>query len=165
MPDNLAADRDLDLDLDLDLADEAATAALAEALAKVARPGDVIALVGDLGTGKTTFARAFIRASGVGDEVPSPTFTLVQMYDGDAGPIHHFDLFRLTAAAETEELGMDEAFAGGISLIEWPDRMGARLPVDRLEIAFSMVADAKARHARMTAHGGWRGRLDEAGIG
>ena len=161
MPDNLAADKDLDLDL----ADEAATAALAGALATVARPGDVLALVGDLGSGKTTFARAFIHASGVGDEVPSPTFTLVQMYDGDAGPIHHFDLFRLTVAAETEELDMDEAFATGISLIEWPDRMGARLPVDRLEIAFSMAADPMARHARITAHGDWRGRLDEAGIG
>ena len=161
MPDSLAADSDVDLDL----ADEAATAALAETLAKVARPGDIIALVGDLGTGKTTFARAFIRASGVGDEVPSPTFTLVQTYDGGAGPIHHFDLFRLTAAAETEELGMDEAFADGICLIEWPDRMGARLPIDRLEIAFSMVADPAARHVRVAARGSWRGRLGEAGIG
>src|SRR5512147_2050849 len=114
-----------------DLPDLAATEALARRLAAVARTGDVIALHGDLGAGKTTFARAFIqaRAGAAGEaEVPSPTFTLVQIYDLPSGAIWHFDLYRLTAAGQVWELGFEEALATAITLIEWPERLAALLP-------------------------------------
>src|SRR5271157_2974950 len=102
--------------------DEAATKALAARLAAIACVGDVVALSGELGVGKTAFARAFIRARcGADEEVPSPTFTLSQVYDGGGSAIWHFDLYRLAAAEEAWELGIEEAFSCGISLIEWPD--------------------------------------------
>jgi len=148
----------------VELADEGATAALAAKLAAVARPGDVFALKGALGSGKTVFARAFInaRAQAV-EEVPSPTFTLVQAYafngaDG-AVPVYHFDLFRIKDAAETRELGMEDAFADGISLIEWPEKMNGRLPADRLEIALDQGPMPDSRRAWLVGHGSWRQRL------
>jgi tRNA threonylcarbamoyladenosine biosynthesis protein TsaE len=120
----------------IDLPDETATIALAERIAALARRADVIALRGDLGTGKTTFVRAFIRARGnYGDEVPSPTFTLVQVYDLGGPTIWHFDLYRLRAPQEAWELGIEDAFNEGISLIEWPERLRSLLPPRRLEIA------------------------------
>src|SRR5689334_8960174 len=95
----------------IDLPDESATAMLAARTAGVARPADIIALKGELGAGKTAFARAFIRARGGADEVPSPTFTLVQVYDLDPTAIWHFDLYRLRAPEEAWELGIEDAFA------------------------------------------------------
>ena len=114
----------------------AATARLAARLAPLAAPGDVIGLSGSLGSGKTTFARAFIRArlDRPEEEVPSPTFTLVQLYEHAAGAIWHFDLYRLGAPADACELGIEDAFAGAISLIEWPERLGALMPDDRLRV-------------------------------
>src|SRR6516162_7945065 len=91
----------------LDLPDEAATAAFAARVSAVAEIGDVIALKGDLGTGKTSFARAFIRARGAVEEVPSPTFTLVQIYELAETAIWHFDLYRLKSAEEAWELGIE----------------------------------------------------------
>lgn len=144
----------------MDLADEAATAALARRIAAVARAGDVIALAGDLGTGKTRFARAFVdAATGDGEEVPSPTFTLVQTYDSPAGPIWHFDLYRLTRPEEAYELGIEEALADGIALIEWPERLGGLLPAARLDIALAYGDRPAARRARLAGHGGWGQRL------
>jgi tRNA threonylcarbamoyladenosine biosynthesis protein TsaE len=146
----------------INLPDEAATAALAARLAAIARPGDVIALKGELGAGKTAFARAFIRARGAADEeVPSPTFTLVQIYEGAGGTIWHFDLYRLTAADETWELGIEEAFASGISLIEWPDRLGPLLPRNRLEITLEFGDRAEARRVVIDGDIDWRARLRE----
>src|SRR5580692_7817201 len=112
----------------VDLPDETATAALAARIAAVAAPADIIALKGDLGAGKTAFARAFIRACGNQDEVPSPTFTLVQVYDARPTAIWHFDLYRIRAPEEAWELGIEDAFITGISLIEWPERLRALLP-------------------------------------
>jgi tRNA threonylcarbamoyladenosine biosynthesis protein TsaE len=146
----------------IDLPDEAATAALAARLAARARPGDVIALKGDLGTGKTTFARAFIRALGGDEEVPSPTFTLVQLYEVDRATIWHFDLYRLRSPEEAWELGIEEAFASGIALIEWPERLGALLPERRLEIALVFGERPEARRAVPSAGAEWSARL--AGI-
>jgi tRNA threonylcarbamoyladenosine biosynthesis protein TsaE len=147
----------------VDLPDENATAAFAARVAAVARPGDVIALSGELGAGKTCFARAFIRArSGSGDaaeEVPSPTFTLVQTYDLPGGPVWHFDLYRLRNAEEAWELGIEDAFREGISLIEWPERLGSLLPAQRLGIAFEFGPTANARRAALSASAEWRARL------
>lgn len=151
--------------LDFDLADEAATEALGARIAGAAGAGDVIALEGDLGAGKSVFARAFIRAYCRTDEdVPSPTFTLVQTYQGGGAPVFHFDLYRLKAADETLELGIEEAFADGISLIEWPDRLGPWLPRGRLEVRLTPGPRETARRARLTGYGYWRARLIE-GIG
>ncbi|MBT4220334.1 MAG: tRNA (adenosine(37)-N6)-threonylcarbamoyltransferase complex ATPase subunit type 1 TsaE, partial [Rhodospirillaceae bacterium] len=107
------------MSITINLDSEDATNALAGKLAGRARIGDVLALQGDLGTGKTVFARAFIRAvCGAETEVPSPTFTLLQVYDDAETPIYHFDLYRLETSDEALELGIDDAFAEGISLIE-----------------------------------------------
>ena len=101
-----------------ELADEAATRRLGQTLAALARPGDVIMLHGTLGMGKSTLARSFIQALTSADEdVPSPTFTLVQMYEGANGDIWHFDLYRLDKPEDAFELGIEDAFADGISLI------------------------------------------------
>ena len=116
------------------LPDVAATAVAAGKLATLCRPGDVICLFGDLGAGKTTFARGFMRALGVSDDIPSPTFNLLLTYDTVIGTVWHFDLYRLNTADEIHELGFEDAMADGISLIEWPDRLGSWLPARRVEI-------------------------------
>jgi tRNA threonylcarbamoyladenosine biosynthesis protein TsaE len=144
------------------LADEAATAFLAERLAEVARPGDVIALAGDLGSGKTALARAFIRYLTTADEdVPSPTFTLVQVYECDHATIWHFDLYRLDKPDDALELGIEDAFADGISLIEWPERLGAWLPPDHLLVRLEPGATATARRAEIGGGAKWSDRLVE----
>jgi tRNA threonylcarbamoyladenosine biosynthesis protein TsaE len=141
--------------IDIALPDPAATAHLAARLASVARPGDVIALHGTLGMGKTAFARAFIRRlAGTEEEVPSPTFTLVQSYDTAAGTIWHFDLYRLAKPADVWELGLEDALAGGIVLIEWPDRLGSDLPRRRLDVTLRQGDGPEARHALLDAVGG-----------
>ena len=117
------------------LADDAATVRLGEDLAMAVKPGDVLALRGDLGAGKSTLARALIRAlaDDSGLEVPSPTFTLVQSYDTPLA-VHHFDLYRLADASELDELGFDEALASGAALVEWPERAAGRLPASALTV-------------------------------
>jgi N-acetylmuramate 1-kinase len=142
-----------DVDLVLDLADEAATVALAEDIAAVVTRGDAVALVGDLGAGKSTLARALIRAFAADDglEVPSPTFTLVQSYELPRLTLSHFDLYRLSDADELDELGFDEAIRDGAVLVEWPDRVGDRLPDDTLIIALDMGPTPQARRARLLA--------------
>jgi len=144
----------------LDLPDEAATAALARRIAALAEAGDVIALSGDLGAGKTFFARAFIAEA----DVPSPTFTLVQTYQKpDKGQIWHFDLYRLKQPDEAIELDIEDAFAEGISLIEWPERLGPLLPAERLDVALAIPAGSAAetcrRSATLTGHGRWASLL------
>ena len=149
------------------LPDEAATDRLAERLAPLARAGDVIALSGPLGAGKTRFARGFIAARArdarvpAPGEVPSPTFTLVQVYKLGEVPVWHFDLFRLTRPADVWELGLEEALAEGIALIEWPERIIGLLPADRLELRFE-VGPAGARRCHLTGHGRWSERLAAA---
>lgn len=144
----------------VELGDQAAMEALAAALAGIARRGDVIALSGALGSGKTVFARAFIRSlSGSDEEVPSPTYTLVQTYEHEGGTIYHFDLFRIDSAGETIELGLEEAMADGISLIEWPERAGDLLPPDRLRITIEHGAASEVRALTLAGGGAWPARL------
>jgi tRNA threonylcarbamoyladenosine biosynthesis protein TsaE len=139
----------------IDLADQAATEALARRLALAARPGDVLALSGPLGAGKSVLARAFVRALTKPDEeVPSPTFTLVQHYDGAAGTVRHFDLYRVVQAEEALELGFEDGLEHSITLIEWPERLGGLLPGRRLEIALDDTGAPEARRVRLAARGG-----------
>src|ERR1700760_183578 len=128
-------------------------------IAAVAEPADIIALKGEIGTGKTTLARAFIRARGNLDEVPSPTFTLVQVYDAGSTAIWHFDLYRLRRPEDAWELGIEDAFASAISLIEWPERLGEVLPPKRAQVSFSYADSPGARHASLDPGTGWRARL------
>jgi len=143
----------------IELRDEAATAALAQRLASHLHVGDLIALSGDLGAGKTSFARALIRALSGPDgslrEVPSPTFTLVQSYETPVGRIHHFDLYRIQSPDELTEIGWDEALSDGIVLVEWPDHAGALLPAGRLDIALSFGAGGRARSAVLRPSRRW----------
>ena len=143
--------------------DEAATARLAAALAALAGPGDSIGLFGPLGSGKTAFARGFIRAltGNASEEVPSPTFTLVQTYDASAATVYHFDLYRIEDPEEVWELGIEDAFADGISLIEWPERLGTLLPSDHVTVRFESVPgdDPGKRRVTVAGAGGWRRRL------
>lgn len=144
--------------LTLSLPDEAATAALGARLAGIARPGDVIALHGDLGAGKTTLARALIRQlAGAETEAPSPTFTLVQTYETPGLAIWHFDLYRLENPGEARELGLEEA-VDGLTLIEWPERLGRDLPRTRLEVRLSF--EGTGRIARLVDFCDWSTRLD-----
>jgi len=141
----------------LDLADDAATARLGEAVSRTLRTGEAVCLTGPLGAGKSTLARALVRALTTPDEdVPSPTFTLVQFYETATFPLAHFDLYRLTSPDEAWEIGLDEALDEGAAVIEWPQRLEGRLPRDRLDI--DIVFDGEGRRARLTAHGAWEGR-------
>ncbi len=121
---------------------EAATEGFARDLALSARPGDIYLLEGDLGAGKTAFSRAFIRTLSSDTElnVPSPTFTLVQVYETSKAPVHHFDLYRLKDADEIFEIGWEDALAGGIALVEWPDRLGPYRPKRAVQINITHVA-------------------------
>jgi tRNA threonylcarbamoyladenosine biosynthesis protein TsaE len=146
--------------VNLALPDLAATARLGAALACRLAVGDVVALRGELGAGKTELARAIIRAAS-GDEaltVPSPTFTLAETYDTPPGPIWHFDLYRLDSPEQVWELGFEEALAGGISLIEWPERIGPLLPTNRLDITLG-ITRGDARAAALVAGPAWAERL------
>ncbi len=147
------------LNIVLDLPDPAATDALGERLAAILRPGDVVALEGPLGAGKTALARATVRAlTDPAEEVPSPTFTLVQVYQAPAGPLYHFDLYRLEAPDQAVELGIDDAFAEGICLVEWPERLGGYLPRRHLKITLAAGADQDSRIARISGGAQWKER-------
>ncbi|MGA3301811.1 MAG: tRNA (adenosine(37)-N6)-threonylcarbamoyltransferase complex ATPase subunit type 1 TsaE [Methylovirgula sp.] len=139
----------------IELADEAATVALARELAKWLRPGDLLTLSGDLGAGKTTFARALIRilTDDPDLEVPSPTFTLMQSYEGAGFSIVHADLYRIERPDELIELGWDDAAEGALFIVEWPDRGGRHIGHDRLDIAFTIDAARGGEHRRATLKG------------
>ncbi len=107
---------------------ESETVALAQKIARIAEKGDVFALFGTLGMGKSVFARGFIQSLTNAEEVPSPTFTLLQSYDAPDFEIYHFDLYRLKSPEEIFELGMEEALHEGVCLIEWPEKMAGYLP-------------------------------------
>ncbi|MFW2343004.1 tRNA (adenosine(37)-N6)-threonylcarbamoyltransferase complex ATPase subunit type 1 TsaE [Brevundimonas sp.] len=148
---------------DIPLADEAATSRLGAALAQHVRAGEALLLSGDLGMGKSTLARGLIRALTRADEdVPSPTFTLVQFYECSP-PVAHFDLYRLEDPREADEIGLHEAIDDGAVLIEWPERLGTAgekaLSPDRLSV--TLETEGEGRRARLTGHGAWAVKLKE----
>jgi tRNA threonylcarbamoyl adenosine modification protein YjeE len=161
------------------LANEEATWRFMADIAAALEPGDLVTLSGDLGAGKTTFARALIRHL-AGDEtieVPSPTFTLIQNYDLPRFPLVHADLYRLSGAAELAELGFDDLPEGTVVLMEWPDRAAGFLPPDRLDITFTLAPQLgpDVRNVRYVGYGSFAQRaeriamvrsfLDESGFG
>lgn len=155
---------DLPFLAEIPLPTERDSVALGAALAELARPGDVLALHGPLGAGKTTLARGFITAlTQVEEDVVSPTFTLVQVYDAGASdhgaPIWHFDLYRLTQIQDVFELGWEEALSGGISVVEWPERLGALMPKGRLDVMLTPDAGHNERRARLHGGAGWKDRI------
>jgi len=140
------------------LPDAAATEALGRCLGARLTPGDVVCLSGALGAGKTTLARGAIAAwTGRTEEAPSPTYTLVQTYEGERGELWHVDLYRLKHPRDAWELGLEDAFAVAATLIEWPERLEGQLPRDRLEIELSPAGEG--RRAALLGHGAWRHRL------
>jgi tRNA threonylcarbamoyladenosine biosynthesis protein TsaE len=150
----LAAEGDFRLPAETD------TQRLGAAIAAELKRGEAVCLSGPLGAGKSTLARALIQAlAGPETEVPSPTFTLVQSYVAPALVLAHFDLYRLSGPDEVTELGLDEALDEGAAVIEWPERLGRRLPPDRLDIEFAL--DGESRRARLSPHGAWEERAIE----
>ena len=144
------------------LPDAEATTRLGQAVAPLLRAGDAVLLYGPLGMGKSTLARGLIRALTTPDEdVPSPTFTLVQFYESDP-PVAHFDLYRLNAPEEAFEIGLDEALDDGCALIEWPERLGEELSrflgPDRLIIRIAEQGDG--RLATVSGAGRWEQLID-----
>jgi tRNA threonylcarbamoyladenosine biosynthesis protein TsaE len=133
--------------------------AVGAALAGVLRPGDVLALSGELGAGKTTLARGILRGLGLAGEAPSPTFTLVQTYEPPETrlPVWHCDLYRLDDPEEAIELGLDEARASAVLLIEWPERLEAFLPADALRLRLD-GAGSPERSLTADVPPGWEGR-------
>ncbi len=141
---------------------ESDLARLAELIALKVQPGDVLALSGDLGAGKTTFARALIRAllDDARAEVPSPTFGIVQPYATPRLTVAHFDLYRLSGPDDLAEVGFDDAVRTGLAVVEWPERAASALPDDRLDIALGVEPDADLRTVTLTAHGSFVARLE-----
>jgi tRNA threonylcarbamoyladenosine biosynthesis protein TsaE len=148
----------------IDLPDLAATEAFGRRLAKLLRRGDVVALKGGLGVGKTTLARAIVAGvSPAAEDVPSPTFTLVQTYpvalsDGSA-ELWHFDLYRLEKPEQAYELGIEEALADGVSLIEWPELAAGLLPKERVLTIELQITKGQARRALIDGGAAWRERI------
>jgi len=146
----------------IELPSLAATEAMAASVATLARTGDVILLEGELGAGKSAFARAFLRAATDDPtlEVPSPTFTLVETYAAPGKlPIWHFDLYRLTAPEQAFELGIEEAWTDAVSLIEWPERLGDLLPREHLRLTLDEGPTPHARRVQLAAAPSWADRL------
>ena len=148
------------------LPDAEATARLGAAIAPRLAPGETVLLYGPLGMGKSTLARGLIRALTRPDEdVPSPTFTLVQFYEAEP-PVAHFDLYRLTQPQEAVEVGLDEALDRGAVLIEWPERLGddpaAWLGVEPLTI--DLAEHGEGRRATVSGAGGWKARLRDLNV-
>jgi tRNA threonylcarbamoyladenosine biosynthesis protein TsaE len=144
---------------EITLADAAATHALGRRLGARLTRGDVVFLCGGLGAGKTTLARGAIEEwTGAPQEAPSPTYTLVQTYDGPKGELWHVDLYRLKRAEDAWELGLEDAFVTAACLIEWPEQLEGQAPASRLDVA--LAQEGEGRRATLHGRGSWRARLD-----
>ncbi|MEX6632600.1 tRNA (adenosine(37)-N6)-threonylcarbamoyltransferase complex ATPase subunit type 1 TsaE [Hyphococcus lacteus] len=150
--------------IELNLPDEAATKAFAATMARVLNDGDIVRLAGDLGAGKTTFARAVIAELTDVKDAPSPTYMLVETYDNDQFLLWHFDLYRLEDPNDVWELGLEEALEGGVVLIEWPERIDGLLPEKSLGLRLETSGPSKARRAILDVDEDWAKRLNDAGI-
>lgn len=146
----------------IQLADPQATTAFGQSVAAILKAGDCLLLEGAIGAGKTHFARAVIQtrlqAADRLEDVPSPTYTLVQTYDDGKTEIWHADLYRLTDADEVLELGLDEAFETAITLVEWPDRLGDSAPSGALRLTFELSGDGRSLHIS-SDNPDWQSRL------
>jgi len=154
---------------EISLPDEAATQAFGARLAAYLEPGDVIALEGDLGAGKSTLARALLRALGVTGDIPSPTFTLIQQYDTPYLMVAHVDLYRIEDDSEIDELGLEDALDYGALVVEWPARLGRAFAAGRVtgRLDLSLTLDdasedpsGEKRKLAATGHGGWAAKLE-----
>ena len=145
------------------LPDEDAAAAFGARLAPLLMAGDIVCLEGPLGAGKTTLARGLIKAYCGAREVPSPTFTLVETYQGHEAALWHFDLYRLEQPSDVWELGLEDALDDGVCLIEWPERIAGLLPENVLRLNFQIPKDG-GRMLHIEAGDDWRKRLQAAGI-
>jgi tRNA threonylcarbamoyladenosine biosynthesis protein TsaE len=143
------------------VADQAGVEALAAGIAALLRPGDAILLEGPLGAGKTTFARALIRAAcgAPALDVPSPSYTLVQTYEAARLRIHHFDLWRLEGPDSLPELGWEDALAD-VVVVEWPERLGGLRPAGALVVTLRPAGET----GREIAFGGWEARQGKEGL-
>ncbi len=145
------------------LVDLAATEALGARIAAGLSRGDVVALQGDLGAGKTTLARAILRALGVTESVPSPTFTLVQTYETPRLTVRHYDLYRIRKPSEIDELGLEEAVEDGAVLIEWPEHGDDYLPDDTLHVVLTATG-SQPRRADLAGPARWASLLSGAAL-
>ncbi|MCC3860271.1 tRNA (adenosine(37)-N6)-threonylcarbamoyltransferase complex ATPase subunit type 1 TsaE [Pseudemcibacter aquimaris] len=142
---------------------------LAAKLAGILETGDIVTFEGTLGAGKTEFCRALIHASGFNEDVPSPTFSLLQTYepsidDLDGSAIWHFDLYRLENPEDVFELGIEDGFDTAITLIEWPDKMGTYLPEEHLKISISLTDEMGARNIKFEGNEYWKLRLKDLSL-
>ncbi len=162
-----AIDRDVDLGVITTLVSscETDTVDLGATLGAYLRQGDILTLEGTLGMGKTALARGLIRRlCGYETVVPSPTFTLVQIYDGPDFPIWHCDLFRIETSDDAIEIGFDEAFTDAATLIEWPERLGSMLPERRLRIRFLSEKNDGSRMVTLEGDADWKQRIEGLSI-
>ncbi|HMF83719.1 MAG TPA: tRNA (adenosine(37)-N6)-threonylcarbamoyltransferase complex ATPase subunit type 1 TsaE [Acidimicrobiia bacterium] len=142
------------------------TLALAGSVGELLRPGDVVSLAGDLGTGKTVFARGLARALGVEDPVVSPTFTIVREYEGRV-PVVHVDVYRIDTFQELHDLGFEEVLRDdAVTLVEWGDVIDGMLPGDRLDVRLAAGGGDDERVIEIEGHGrSWRARAAELAVG
>ena len=126
---------------------------VAKKIAPLLNKGDVVALYGTLGVGKTTLVRAIVRTFlGQRTDVPSPTFTLLQTYETKKYPIYHFDFYRLKSPNEAYEIGIEDAFASGVSFVEWPEKIGNLLPKKHIAVRIDMIPDGRAIYIQGLPH-------------
>lgn len=151
--------------LELILSSPEETAALAQRIAPVLTAGDVLLLEGDIGAGKTHFARSLIQSLLVtAEDVPSPTFTLVQVYETQDFDVWHADLYRLSSPDEVVELGLSEAFEEAVCLVEWPDRLAELCPRSALNIRLQMSKEIGVRNMQLSADSArWSKLLEDLG--
>ena len=142
------------------LPDLATAEKAAQRLAPLLSAGDLLALQGPIGAGKTAFARFLLRALGIHEDVPSPTFTLMQIYETPRFPVYHFDLYRLASETELIELGWEDALGTGLVIVEWPERAAGQLPRDRLTLNFAF-GDKDTRLLTITPQGNWVERIKD----
>ena len=151
------------IELTFEFKTEAETQCFGARLATGLKPGDVVCFEGPLGAGKSTLARGLIKALSGARDIPSPTFTLVETYNVDAGDLWHFDLYRLEKQSDVWELGFEDALESGISLIEWPGKIEGIIPADALRLSIDVQPEA-VRRLRIVAPDRWMSALQHCGI-